>query len=131
MRLLHVTQLRFENFVDEECPPYGIPSHIRGTEEITLQQFPVARTVSLFYSAKRSLASKLISDNLPQKERVLEIAGLHCRRKQMGLNTSGVMLVAATRPTEPSFPKASIRCMNGTEIDCTVSIWWIYHLRLN
>lgn len=51
---------------------------------------------------------------------------MHCRRKQMGLNTSGVILVASIRPIVPGFPKASIRCINGIEINYTIVTWRTY-----
>lgn len=39
MRLLHTTELRFQEFFDSETPPYAILSHRWGPDEVSHQDF--------------------------------------------------------------------------------------------
>jgi hypothetical protein len=43
MRLLHVTQLRFEEFFSNAIPPYAILSHRWGTDDVSYQDFLAGR----------------------------------------------------------------------------------------
>ena len=43
MRLLHTTELRFEEFFDDQIPPYAILSHRWGPDEVSYQDFLAGR----------------------------------------------------------------------------------------
>ena len=44
MRLLHTEDLRFEEFFDSQVPEYAVLSHRWGKQEVTFQDFEVAKT---------------------------------------------------------------------------------------
>ncbi|KAI4191009.1 MAG: hypothetical protein L6R41_000398 [Letrouitia leprolyta] len=86
MRLLHVSDLTLESFVDEECPPYAILSHTWGREEISLQELQLPKTYSLLRSAKECLAKEVVCDSLYYTQGCLKIAGCALQAQRDGLD---------------------------------------------
>ncbi|PIB00933.1 Vegetative incompatibility protein HET-E-1 [Cercospora beticola] len=64
MRLLHVEELRFEEFFDENVPPYAIASHRWGAEEVTLQDLQQNRATSKIGYKKIQAFAKYARENL-------------------------------------------------------------------
>ncbi|CAK1358917.1 unnamed protein product [Cercospora beticola] len=64
MRLLHVEELRFEEFLDENVPPYAIASHRWGAEEVTLQDIQQNRATSKIGYKKIRGFAKYAQENL-------------------------------------------------------------------
>ena len=85
MRLLRISDLMLESFVNEECPPYTILSHTWGREEITLQELQLPRTVTLLKSTKDCLAKGLMSE-IQNPKAFLKIAGCALQARRDGFD---------------------------------------------
>lgn len=59
MRLLHTTELRFEEFYDDQIPRYAILSHRWGPDEVSYQDFLAGRTMDGAGYKKILLACKI------------------------------------------------------------------------
>ncbi|KAM3414332.1 hypothetical protein BST61_g10979 [Cercospora zeina] len=64
MRLLHVEELRFEEFSDHQVPPYTIASHRWGAEEATLQDIQQGRATSKLGYRKIQGFARYAQENL-------------------------------------------------------------------
>ncbi|GIZ38637.1 hypothetical protein CKM354_000204900 [Cercospora kikuchii] len=64
MRLLHVEELRFEEYPVENVPPYAIASHRWGAEEVTLQDIQQNRATSKIGYKKIQGFAKFAQENL-------------------------------------------------------------------